>query len=71
MLIERKKQRVYTLRIDSTLDMCLKAFEKQLNEDEEIVNIAIDNNQVIVVTKESQKKLKRDLLLEKKMETKN
>lgn len=71
MLIQRKKQRVYTLKIDSTLDMCLEAFEKQLNEDEEIANIVIDNDHVVVVTKESSRQQKRNLLLEKKIGVKN
>jgi hypothetical protein len=53
---------VYTVAIDSDLDVILKQFQQQLKEGEEIVSMAIHENKLIITTKEAKTNNKHLLL---------
>lgn len=55
--------RIYTIEIDSNLDSKVKEFQKQLNENEQIVSTVTAGTKLIITTRES-KKGQRNLLLE-------
>ena len=57
------EQHIYTLKIDSSVDVKIAEFKRQLNTNEEIVNISIGDGHIIILTKES-KNRQKNLLVE-------
>ena len=57
------EQHIYTLKIGSSVDIQIAEFKRQLNTNEEIVNISIGDGHIIILTKES-KNRQKNLLVE-------
>ena len=58
------EQHIYTLKIDSDVDVKINEFKKQLNSHEEIVNISIGDGHIVILTKEIKGKQAKNLLVE-------
>jgi len=58
------KNNIYTLKLDSDINLQLEKFQKTLKENEEIVSTQVANNTLIIVTKNlSEQQEKKSKLL--------